>query len=307
MENLIIIGSGPAGYTAAFYAARANLKPLMITGGSEEGGQLMLTSEVENFPGFPEGILGQDLMKKLREQAKRFGTRLIDEKADKFNVKGKTFDVYVGKKKYQARAVIIATGASAMFLGLESEKKYLGHGVSTCAVCDAFFYKEKEVLVIGGGDSACEEALALSKFARNITIVHRRNKLKASKIMQDRVFKNKRIKIVWDSDLIEVLGDGTKVTGAKLRNNKTNKVIEKKCNGIFMAIGHKPNTGIFNGIIKLDEKGYVITDRNMATNVKGVWAAGDVQDSRYKQAVTAAGTGCQAALEAEKYLESNSP
>ncbi len=306
MENLIIIGMGCAGLTAALYAARANLKPLLITGSEEEGGQLMLTTMVENFPGFPEGVLGPDLIARMKDQAERFGTRLVSARATAFAKKNGSFEVATPEKTYQAKTVIIATGASAKWLGLESEAKYRGRGVTSCATCDGYFYRGKEVVVIGGGDSACEESLFLTKFATKVTIIHRRDKLRASKIMQDRVLANPKIHFVWNTEVVEVSGDGKKVTGVKLKNADTGKVEDFFTDGVFVAIGHEPNTAIFKGIIDLDEKGFVKTDRRMFTNVPGVFACGDVQDHIYKQAITASGTGCQAAMEAEKYLENQS-
>ena len=302
LENVVIVGSGCAGWTAALYVARANLNPLVITG-LEEGGQLALTTIVENYPGFPEGIMGPELMEKFKEQAIKFGTRVIYKKVDSFKVKKGYFEIGMQKEKINAKAIIISTGASARLLGLDAEKKYMGKGVSTCATCDAYFYKDKIVVVIGGGDSACEESLFISKFAKQIYIIHRKDQLRASKIMQDRVFKNKKIKIIWDSEVKDILGDGKKVTGVKLKNIKTNKITEMKTDGFFLAIGHVPNSAVFKGILDMDENGFIKTDRYTRTNVKGVFAVGDVQDPIYKQAVTAAGSGCQGAMEAEKYLE----
>ncbi len=302
MENVIILGAGIAGYTAAIYAARANLKPILI-GGPEVGGQLTLTMEVENYPGFPNGVQGPELMQMMRKQAEKFGTRFIDGAAKRFDAKGDYYEIQAGEQTLQAKTVIIATGASARWLDVPSEQRYKGRGVSTCATCDGFFYRGKEVLVVGGGDSACEESLFLTKFATKVTLVHRRDQLRASKIMQDRAFKNEKIKILWDHVVEEVLGDGARVNGAKLKNVKTGQVTEMKTDGIFAAIGHVPNTQIFEGKLELDEKGYLKTDRFMHTNLPGVFGAGDVQDIKYRQAVTAAGTGCQAAMEAEKYLE----
>ncbi len=302
MERVVIIGAGISGYTAAVYTARANLEPLVIVG-PEKGGQLSLTTTVENYPGFPRGVQGPELMEMMQEQAKKFGAKLLNENVTSFKIMKDYFEIKAGKETIKAKSVIIATGASARMLGLASEKKYIGKGVHTCATCDAYFYKNKGVIVIGGGDSACEESLTLAKFARGITIVHRRDKMKASKIMQGRVFKEKKIKVLWDTEVKEMLGDGKKIIGAKLKNVKTNKEREIKCDGIFLAIGHIPNTNIFKGMIDLDENGFIKTDRRTRTSVKGVFAAGDVQDPIYKQAVTAAGTGCQAAMEAERYVE----
>lgn len=304
MENVIIIGMGCAGLTAAIYAARANLNPLVITGSEEEGGQLMLTTAVENYPGFPEGVQGPDLIASMKTQAEKFGTTFVSARVNSFAAKNGMFDVQTSEQAFQSKTVIIATGASAKWIGLESETKYRGRGVSSCATCDGYFYKDKEVLVVGGGDSACEEALFLTKFATKVSIIHRRDKLRASKIMQDRVFANPKIKLVWNSEVAEVLGDGKKVMGAMIKDMVTGKTGQIPCDGIFVAIGHEPNTAIFKGIINLDEKSFVITNRRMHTNVPGIFACGDVQDHLYKQAITAAGTGCQAAIEAEKYLES---
>jgi len=301
INDVIIIGGGIAAHTAALYTSRANLKPLIITG--PELDQLSLTSIVENFPGFPKGILGPDLIKNSKEQAERFGAQYIEGLVDSFNKKKSYFEVGVGKKKYNTKTVIICTGASARRLNIPGEDKYFGKGVSTCAICDAALFRDKEVVVAGGGDSAMEESLALYKFAKKITIVHRRNEFRASKIMQDRVLKLKdKIKIVWDSNVIEVLGDQF-VTGVKIKNIKTNKESMIKCNGMFLAIGHIPNTKVFSKVIKLDKIGYIITDKRSKTNVEGIYAAGDCQDSVFKQAVTSAGTACQAAIEAERYIE----
>ncbi|MBI5389548.1 thioredoxin-disulfide reductase [Candidatus Woesearchaeota archaeon] len=302
MENVIILGSGCAGFTAAIYAARANLSPLVL-GGLESGGQLMLTTEVENFPGFPEGIMGPELIANMRKQAERFGARFDDVNATSFTVKDKHLELGTENGVLQTKTLIIATGASAKMLGIPSEKQYLGRGVSTCATCDGFFYKDKEIIVVGGGDSACEEALFLTKFAKKLTIVHRRDAFRASKIMQDRVFANKKITVVWNSAVEEIQGDGKKVSGVTLKNIETGNVTHLQVDGIFIAIGHTPNTRIFGNQIKVDDHGFIITDKHSHTNISGVFAAGDVQDPVFKQAVTSAGTGCQAAMEAEKYLE----
>ena len=305
MENVIVLGTGCAGATAAVYAARANLKPVLYEG-EEPGGQLTLTSTVENFPGFPEGIQGPELVELMKKQAQKFGATFKYGKATTVKKLKDGFEVTIdNKEKVQTKTIIVATGASARWMDIPSEKAYKGKGVSTCATCDAFFYKGKdEVIVIGGGDSACEEALTLAKFAKHVTIVHRRDEFRASKIMQERVLKHPNISVMWDSAVEEVVGDGKHVTSAKLKNLKTNKITDHKCDGIFLAIGHVPNTKFLEGLVDLDEKGFVKTDRRMATNVPGIWAAGDVQDHIYKQAITAAGTGCQAAMEIEKFLES---
>jgi len=301
MEKVIIIGAGVSGWTAAIYAARANLEPIMFTG-LEEGGQLMLTTEVENFPGFPEGIMGPALMQNLKKQAEKFGTRVIQKNVDGFKkIKGE-YEIIVGKEKYTSKIIIISTGASARWLGLEGEKEFQGRGLHTCATCDGFFYKNKEILVIGGGDSACEEANFLTKFAKKVTIIHRRDKLRASKIMRERVEKNPKVEFMWDSEIVELIGEPP-LKKLKIKNIKTGKIKELETDGVFLAIGHIPNTKIFEGVVDLDEHGFVKTDRRLKTNLPGVYAAGDVQDTIYKQAITAAGTGCQAALEAEKYYE----
>ncbi len=300
--DVVIIGGGIAANTAALYTARASMKPLVISG--PELDQLSLTTTVENFPGFPDGILGPDLITNSKKQARKFGATYFDGLVDSFNIKKKLFEVGVKGQKYTARTVIISTGASARKMGIPGEDKYFGKGVSTCAVCDAALYRDKTVTVVGGGDSAMEESLALYKFAKKVIIIHRRDAFKASKIMQDRILKLKdKISIAWDSEVTEVLGDGKFVTGVKVKNIKTNKITEVKCDGMFLAIGHTPNTKIFEGKIKLDEHGYVVTDKRSRTNVEGVYAAGDVQDPIFKQAVTSAGTGCQAAIEAERYIE----
>ncbi len=303
MEQVIIIGMGCTGLTSAIYAARANLKPLIITGSEEEGGQLMLTTMVENFPGFPDGIMGPDLIATMKKQAERFGARFLSSRVTHLSVKKEHIEIQTSEETYQTKAIIIATGASAKWLGLESEIKYRGRGVTSCATCDGYFYKEKEVIVIGGGDSACEEAHFLTKFAKKVTIIHRRDKLRASKIMQDRVISHPKISVQWNSEVTEVLGDGKKVTGVVLHDIVTGEKKQFPCDGMFLAIGHEPNTTIFKNIIDLDEKGFIKTDRRMRTNVAGIFACGDVQDHLYKQAITAAGSGCQAAMEAEKYLE----
>jgi len=308
MEKVVILGTGIAGLTAAIYAARANLNPLLISG-PEDGGQLTLTSEVENFPGFPEGIMGPELVQICRKQAERFGARFKVDIATAFRQgqgqgqgkKGFELDL-VGGEKVQTQSLIVATGASARWLGLPSEEKYKGRGVTTCAVCDGAFFKGQEVIVIGGGDSAMEEALFLTKFAKKVTVVHRRDTFRASKIMQERFFKNPQCQVIWNSVVEEILGDGKKVSAVKLKNVNTGKSTEFKCGGVFLAIGHIPNTSIFRGQLEMDEQGYLQADPWMHTNIAGVFAAGDVQDKRFRQAITAAGSGCMAAMEAEKYL-----
>jgi thioredoxin reductase (NADPH) len=310
--RVAILGSGPAGLTAALYAARANLSPLVVEGGGGSdptdipGGQLMLTSDVDNYPGFPEGILGPELMERFRKQAERFGTEFASGALSAVDLSRRPFTLTLDDGTVRAETLIVATGARARWLGLPEELEFrtkIG-GVSACATCDGFFYKGKEVLVVGGGDTAMEEATFLTKFAPKVTVVHRRDELRASKIMQDRAFANKKIHWLWDSVVEEILGNKeTKVTGARIRNVKTGKTSDVPAGGIFMAIGHEPNTAVFRGQLAMDEPGYLVTDgRTTATSVAGVFAAGDVQDARYRQAVTAAGTGCMAAIDAERFL-----
>jgi thioredoxin reductase (NADPH) len=300
IRNVVIVGSGPAGLTAALYTARAMLAPLVVAG-SKPGGQLMLTSEVENFPGFPKGIMGPELMKLMREQATRFGAEIVDVDLEKTDFSKRPFTVTVAGKKIQTHSLIIATGASSRWLGLESEKRLIGSGVSSCATCDGFFFKGKEVIVVGGGDAALEEALFLTKFATKVTVIHRRDQLRASKIMQDRAKKNSKISFIWNSVVEEVLGK-EHVTGVKLKNVQSGKNTELKADGIFVAIGHKPNTEFLGGQVKLNVKGYIEVTNNTRTSIEGVFVGGDVQDYRYRQAITAAGLGCMAAIDAEKWL-----
>lgn len=300
-EKVVIVGSGPAGLTAAIYAARADLKPLMIEG-MERGGQLMLTTEVENFPGFPDGITGPELMEDFRKQAERFDTRIMSSDVSKVDFSSRPFRIWVDDDEYQADSVIISTGATARWLGLDSETRLRGHGVSACATCDGFFFRGKEIAVVGGGDSAVEEALFLTKFASKVYVIHRRDELRASKIMATRLLAHDKIEMVWDTVIEEVLGDDL-VTGLRLRNRVTDEVSELPVEGMFLAIGHMPNTKIFDGQIELDGKGYLLTGDNTMTSVPGVFAAGDVTDHVYRQAITAAGMGCQAAIDAERWLD----
>ena len=303
-RNVVIIGSGPAGYTAAIYAARANLAPLMLTGW-ETGGQLTLTTLVENYPGFVDGLMGPELMETMRKQAERFGTEMLAEDVTAVDFSQHPFMVRAGNAAWETHTVIVATGASAKLLGLPSEAKLMGRGVSTCATCDGFFFKDQNVMVVGGGDAALEEALYLARLARQVEVVHRRDRLRASKIMQDRALAHPKIRIVWDSAVEEILDvSAEKVTGVRLRDLKTGQVSERPVDGLFIAIGHQPNTELVRGQLELLPNGYVkVAPGTTQTSVPGVFAAGDVQDSVWRQAVTAAGTGCMAALEAERYLE----
>jgi thioredoxin reductase (NADPH) len=302
-REVIIIGSGPSGLTAAVYNARANLHPLVFEG-LQAGGQLMLTTDVENYPGFPEGIMGPDLMAKFREQAERFGAEFVTADVDSVDFSKQPFVVKVGSHEYEARSVIISTGAQARMLGLPSEQKLLGHGVSTCATCDGFFFRGHNIAVVGGGDSALEEANFLTRFADKVSLIHRRKELRASKIMQDRAFANPKIEFVWNSVVDDIVGD-SRVEALKVRDVETGSVTTLDVTGVFVAIGHIPNTKLFEGQLDLDENGYIETvPGTTQTSIPGVFAAGDVQDHVYRQAITAAGTGCMAALEAERYLES---
>lgn len=304
MRDIVIIGSGPAGLTAAVYAARANLAPLLIEGW-QSGGQLTTTTEVENYPGFAKGILGPELMKEMRAQAERFGTEFLTGDVSAVNLQASPFSITVdGERTINAKTMIIATGASAIPIGLKNEARLTGHGVSTCATCDGFFFRGKELIVVGGGDSAMEESNFLTKFATKVTIVHRRDKLRASKIMQDRAMKNEKIAFLWNSVVVDIQGSDV-VTGVQIKNLVTGSITELPCAGVFVAIGHRPNTALFSGQLEMDAKGYIITKNGTATSVPGVFAAGDVQDSTYRQAVTAAGSGCMAAMDAERFLEAH--
>jgi len=310
VRNVIIVGSGPAGLTAAIYAARANLAPLVIEGepsstGDQPGGQLMLTTDIENFPGFPDGIMGPELMGRFREQAERFGAEFITEKATKVDLTSRPFRVWVRDTLHEADAVIVSTGARSLMLGLEAESRLIGHGLSTCATCDGFFFRGHNIAVVGGGDSALEEAIFLTKFADKVTVIHRRDTLRASKIMQDRAFANPKIEFLWDSAVEDLVGDD-KVEGIVVSNRITGETTTLPVTGVFVAIGHRPNTDLFAGVLDTDENGYIITHPgSSATNIDGVFACGDVQDHTYKQAITAAGSGCMAAIDAERWHEVN--
>lgn len=308
IHNVIIIGSGPAGLTAALYTGRANLKPLVFEG-LQPGGQLTITTEIENYPGFEHGIQGPALMDTMRKQAQRFGADCQFKIVDKVDFSSIPFKIYIGEEEYLSKTVIIATGASAKLLGLPSESEFMGYGVSACATCDGFFFKDQRIIVIGGGDTAMEEAMYLTKFGKEVAIIHRRDQFRASKIMIDRAMKNPKIKLITDTILVEVVGtneNGRKtVTGANLKNVKTGETYFHECEGIFLGIGHKPNTDVFKGQLELDENGYINTKKSSSeTNIKGIFACGDAQDHVYRQAITAAGTGCMAAIDVERYLES---
>ena len=305
-RKVIIIGSGPAGLTAALYTARANLKPLVFEG-SQPGGQLTITTDVENFPGFPDGIMGPELMDLFRKQAERFGAECYFEHVTRIDFSKKPYRVWVADKEYQSESIIIATGATAKMLGLESEKELMGFGVSACATCDGFFFKEKKVLVVGGGDSAMEEANYLTKFASEVVIVHRRDEFRASKIMIDRAMSNPKIRVLWNSSIQEIFGSQEKgVHSVMIKKTDSDEKFEEKCDGVFMAIGHKPNTELFSKTLEMDDSGYLITKKDSTlTNIEGVFACGDVQDHVYRQAITAAGSGCMSAIDAERYLENS--
>jgi thioredoxin reductase (NADPH) len=311
-RQVVILGSGPAGLTAAIYAARAQLSPLVIEGepsstSDQPGGQLMLTTEVENFPGFVNGIMGPELMQAFREQAARFGADYVTAKATKVDLSHRPFGVWVGdpdaaEPTYAADALIVSTGARSLMLNLPNEERLLGYGVSTCATCDGFFFREREIAVVGGGDSALEEALFLTRFADKVTVIHRRGELRASKVMQQRAFAHEKISFLWNTSVIDVLGENT-VSGVRIRNNESEEESVLELAGLFVAIGHEPNTGLFKGQLEMEENGYLRTFDGTRTNVDGVFACGDVQDQRYRQAITSAGSGCMAALDVERWLE----
>ncbi|WP_117000853.1 thioredoxin-disulfide reductase [Desertimonas flava] len=307
-RDVVIIGSGPAGLTAAIYTARANLAPLVIEGepsssSDQPGGQLMLTTEVENFPGFPDGIMGPELMGNFRAQAQRFGAEFLTEKVTKVDLSARPFKVYVRDTVYEAKSVIVSTGARSLMLGLEAEQRLLGHGLSTCATCDGFFFRGHHIAVVGGGDSAVEEATFLTKFADKVTLIHRRDTLRASKIMQERALSNPKIEFLWNTVVDDLVGDD-RLEGAVVRNVKTGETTTLPVTGLFVAIGHRPNTDLFKGVLDTDENDYLITQPgSSATNIEGVFACGDVQDHTYRQAITAAGSGCMAAIDAERWLE----
>jgi len=300
-SKMVIVGSGPAGLTAAIYAARANLEPIVI-GGYAPGGQLMITSDVENYPGFPEGIQGPELMQKFREQAERFGTRFVDVDLDHVDFSGRPFRLWADKQEYTADSVVVATGASALWLGLENETRLRGRGVSACATCDGFFFRGKKVAVVGGGDTALEEATFLTRFTDNVVLLHRRDQLRGSKIMQQRALDNPKIDVRWNTEVADVLGH-EKVSGLRLRDTVTGEEADEDAEGLFVAIGYKPNTDVFRDWLEVDEKGYLVVHDHTRTKIDGVFVAGDVHDHRYRQAVTAAGDGCKAAIDAERWLE----
>jgi thioredoxin reductase (NADPH) len=308
VRNVIIIGSGPAGLTAAIYTARANLAPLVIEGepssnSDQPGGQLMLTTEVENYPGFVDGIMGPELMLNFRSQAARFGAEFLTRRVTQVDFSSRPFGVWVGDDEYRAHTIIVSTGAQSLMLGLAAEERLIGHGLSTCATCDGFFFRDHDIAVVGGGDSALEEALFLTKFARKVIVVHRRDELRASKIMQERAFKNDKIEFLWNHTVTELLGDA-KLEGARVQNVLTGEESTLPVTGLFVAIGHRPNTDLFKGQLAMEDTGYLITGPGTRTDVAGVFACGDVQDHTYRQAITAAGSGCMAAIDAERWLES---
>jgi thioredoxin reductase (NADPH) len=300
-KKILVIGSGPAGYTAAIYASRGGYETTVISG-NQPGGQLTITTEVENFPGFSKGVLGPSLMEEMKVQAQRFGSQIIDDEVTSVDFKSQPFTVKSAEKTYSADAIIVATGSSAMWLGLNSEQRLRGRGVSACATCDGFFFKNKEVIVVGGGDTALEEANFLTKFANTVTIVHRRDMFKASRIMQQKTFSNPKIKFAWNSAIKEILGE-SRVEGVSILNTKDGSLSTMKCDGVFVAIGHRPNSEVFQGILELNEKGYIVRKIRTMTNVEGIFVAGDVYDYEYRQGVTAAGYGCEAALDSMRWLE----
>jgi thioredoxin reductase (NADPH) len=301
-RNVVILGSGPAGYTAALYAARANLKPLVLKG-LEAGGQLMLTTEVENYPGFPDGIMGPELMEAMEKQAARFEAEIVPQSATRVDLAERPFRVWAGDQEWRAATVIVATGATAKWLGVPGEERLRGRGVSACATCDGFFFRDRDLVVVGGGDTAMEESNFLTKFAKKVSIVHRRDEFRASKIMQDRALSNPKVDVIWDTEVDEVTGDDA-VSGVKLRNVRSGDVTDFATDGVFMAIGHTPNTQLFEGQLELTDTGYILIEEpTTKTSIPGVFAAGDVTDSIYRQAVTAAGQGCKAAMDAERFLE----
>ena len=311
IRDVIIIGSGPAGLTAAIYTARANMAPLVIEGepsstSDQPGGQLMLTTEVENFPGFPDGIMGPELMTQFRSQASRFGAEFVTRKVTRVDFSARPFQIWVGEDHYQAQTVIVSTGAQSLMLGLPNEQRLLGHGLSTCATCDGFFFRDQEIAVVGGGDSAVEEATFLTRFASKVYLIHRRDELRASKIMRDRAFANPKLEILWNSQVVEIEGD-KKLSGVILEDTVTHIRESLSLQGLFIAIGHRPNTDLFQDQLELKENGYLVTEPDTSkTKVAGVFACGDVQDDYYRQAVTAAGSGCMAAIDAERWLEEHS-
>ena len=308
IRDVVIIGSGPAGLTAAIYAARASLSPLVIEGepsstSDQPGGQLMLTTDVENFPGFPEGIMGPELMSNFRSQAQKFGAKFITEKVTAVNFENRPFEISIGNDKYLTRSVIISTGAQSLMLNIPNESRLIGHGLSTCATCDGFFFRDQEIAVVGGGDSAIEEAIFLTRFASKVYLIHRRDELRASKIMQERAFQNPKLEFLWNNEVAQINGD-QKLDGITLNNTITSEKLDLKIQGLFIAIGHRPNTDLFKGHLELKDNGYLVTlPDSSRTAIDGVFACGDVQDDYYRQAITAAGSGCMAAIDAERWLE----